>query len=79
MSGLAVADNVALIVSSLLRVQKAIEHMVTQRQQVSLDVKAAESRLLNVLREGPPKINIEYNKAAQRLGPSFSRGDGITY
>jgi hypothetical protein len=78
MSGLDVAVNVATIVSSFLRVQKAIENIATRRQDLSPDVKAEESRLLRVLRDGPQKINTEYNNGARRIGPSFSRGDGIT-
>lgn len=78
MSGLDVAVNVATIVSSFLRVQKAIESIATRQQDSFPDLKAEESRLLRILREGPPKINTEYNNGARRIGPSFSCGDCIT-
>lgn len=74
MSGLDVAVNVATIVS---RVQGSKGNQLNDQIRPRMQ-KFAESRLMRVLREGPEKINAEYNNGACRIGPSYSRGDCIT-
>lgn len=81
MSDVEISVYITHIVSTIGVVAGAIKNSRRGRESKKLAIEPlaqnAESRLIKTLDDGASVIKREYDAALERVGPMFSKGDGI--
>ena len=71
MSGLEIAAGIAGIVSAFVTVGRAVksfrDNRKKKKKKLQEEAESAESRLLNTVDNGPPRINGEYSRDVARV------------